>query len=76
MNNLILQGSLENIESDHKGSSPKQERSRRSFLPIASETCLQYCQNKRVGPSVLTFPENEASEFIFDDQINDTFCGL
>ena len=57
VNNLICQGSFENIESCHKA----------SFLPIVSETCLQYCQKKRVGPSVLIFPENEASEFIFDD---------
>ena len=63
---LILQGSFENIESRHKAISPKKKISRRSFLPIVSEIYLQYCQKKRVAPSVLTFPENEASEFIFD----------
>ena len=67
VNNLILQGSFENIEPRHKASSPKKKRSCRSFLPIVSETCLQYCQKKRLGASVLTFRENEASEFIFDD---------
>ena len=55
------------MEYHDKASSPKKKWSRRSFLPIISETCLQYCQKKRVGPSVLDFPENEASEFIFDD---------
>ena len=64
---LILQGSFENIESRHKAFSPKKKISRRSFLPVFSEICLQYCQKKRVAPSVLTFPENEASEFVFDD---------
>ena len=55
------------LESRHKASSPTKKRSCRSFLPIVSERCLQYCQKKHVGPFVLTFPENEASEFIFDD---------
>ena len=66
-NNLILQGSFGNIESRHKVSSPKKKRSRRSFLPIVSETCLQYYQKKHVEMFILTFEEKEASEFIFDD---------
>ena len=67
VNNLILQGSFENIESRHKSSSRKKKKFRGSFLPIVLGTCLQYCQKKRLGPSVLTFPENEASEFILDE---------
>ena len=67
VNNRVFQRSIENTESRHKASSAKKKISRRSFLPIVSETCLQYCQKKHVGLSVLTFWENEANEFIFDD---------
>ena len=62
--NLILQKLFENIESRHKVSSQKKNRSRRSFLPIVSQTFLQYCQKKRAEP---TFPENEAIRLIFYD---------
>ena len=75
VNNLIVQGFFENIESHHKASSPKKKKFGRSFLPRVSETRLQYYQKKRVGPPVLTFAESEACEFIFDDA-NDTFCGF
>ena len=65
--NLVFQKLIENNESRHKPSSAKKKISRRSLLPIVFETCLQYCQKKRVGLPVLTFRENEANEFIFDD---------
>ena len=64
---MILQELFENIEFRHKVSPQNNIRSCRSFLPIVSEKCLQYYQKKRVEPSVLTFPENEASELIFYD---------
>lgn len=67
MNNLII---FESIESLHKVFSPKKKRSCLSFLPIVPEACLQYYQKKHAGLSVLTFPKNKATEFIFDEKIN------
>ena len=48
-------------------SSPKKKRSRRSFCPTSNEAEVNYRYKKRVGPSNISFPENEASEFILDD---------
>ena len=67
VNNIILQGTFEDRDRYSKISSPKKKRSRRSFLPTFNESEVNYRYKKCVGPSFVSFPENEASDFILDD---------
>ena len=67
MNNIILQGAFGYTDHHSKVSSPKKKRSRRSFIPNTGPADKNYCHKKREGPPVLSFPENEMSEFILDD---------
>ena len=67
VNNIVLQGSFQNRDQYVNTSSPKKKRSRRSFCPTSNESEVNYRYKKRVGPSNISFPENEASEFILDD---------
>jgi hypothetical protein len=67
VNNIILQSMFEDRNRYSKITSPKKKRSRRSFLPTFNEAEVNYRYKKRVGPSTISFPENEVSEFILDD---------
>ena len=67
VNNIILQGSFKDRYCNSKLWSPNNKRSRRSFIPTSSASEVNYHYKKRVGPTPITFHENEASDFILDD---------
>ena len=67
VNNLIIQGSFGEREFHGKVHSPKRKRSRRSFSPTSCAPAVNYRYRKRIGPVAVSFPENEASNFILDD---------
>ena len=52
------------------------KRCRRSFISDSSLADTSYHRKKRVGPPVLTFPENVACEFLLDDSKSVIFWSL
>ena len=67
VNNLIIQGSFGEREFHGKVHSPKRKRSRQSFSPTFYAPAVNYRYRKHTGPVAVSFPENEASDFILDD---------
>ena len=67
VNNIIHRGSFEDKYCHSEAWSPKKKRSRGSFIPTSSASEGNYHYKKRVGPTPITFHENEASDFILDD---------
>ena len=67
VNNLIIQGSFGDREFHGKVHSPKRKRSRQSFSPTSCAPEVNYQHRKRKAPVAVSFPENEASDFILDD---------
>ena len=65
VNNIILQGSFKDRYCYSKIWSPKKKRSR-SFIPTSSSSEVNYHYKKCVGPTPITFHENETSDFILD----------
>ena len=46
---------------------PREKRSRQSFSPTSCAPAVNYRYRKHTGPVAVSFPENEASDFILDD---------
>ena len=63
----MIQGSFGENKFHAKFHLPKRKRSRRSFSPTSCAPKVNYLYRKRIDPVAVSFPGNEASDFILGD---------